>query len=59
MEEHFDVIVSDIGMPETDGYAFITELRTRGIAQWGGRTAPFEQAPPDALRTLGSERPHV
>jgi signal transduction histidine kinase/ActR/RegA family two-component response regulator len=30
--ESFDVIVSDIGMPERDGYAFIRALRARGDA---------------------------
>ena len=30
--ERFDVIVSDIAMPGGDGYAFVTEIRTRGIA---------------------------
>jgi CheY-like chemotaxis protein len=29
--ERFDVIVSDIGMPGVDGYAFITKVRDRGI----------------------------
>ena len=28
--EPFDVIVSDIGMPDRDGYEFITEVRRRG-----------------------------
>ena len=30
--EAFDVIVSDIGMPNGDGYELISEVRTRGIA---------------------------
>jgi CheY-like chemotaxis protein len=29
--ESFDAILSDIGMPETDGYAFMAEVRRRGI----------------------------
>jgi CheY-like chemotaxis protein len=28
----FDIVVSDIGMPETDGYAFVRSLRSRGSA---------------------------
>jgi CheY-like chemotaxis protein len=35
--EHFDVIVSDIGMPQRDGYDFVRELRARPVGQ-GGRT---------------------
>jgi len=30
-----DVIVSDIGMPDMDGYAFVRELRARPAAQGG------------------------
>jgi len=29
---HFDVIVSDIAMPGRDGYAFISDVRSRGIS---------------------------
>jgi CheY-like chemotaxis protein len=32
-----DVIVSDIGMPERDGYEFIRDVRSLGTAE-GGRT---------------------
>ncbi len=31
----FNVLVSDIGMPEMDGYMLVRELRTRGIKQNG------------------------
>jgi CheY-like chemotaxis protein len=31
-----DVIVSDIGMPDMDGYAFVRQLRARPAAQGGG-----------------------
>jgi PAS domain S-box-containing protein len=35
----FNVIVSDIGMPNRDGYEFIRELRTRSPARGGGTPA--------------------
>jgi PAS domain S-box-containing protein len=36
---HFEVIVSDIGMPHRDGYDFIRELRGRPANQGGGTPA--------------------
>ena len=37
--EHPDVLVSDIGMPEEDGYSFITEVRKLPREQGGGTPA--------------------
>ena len=33
--ESFDVLVSDIGMPEEDGYALIRQVRALGAEQGG------------------------
>lgn len=32
-KNHFDALVSDIGMPESDGYAFIAQVRALSDAQ--------------------------
>jgi CheY-like chemotaxis protein len=34
-ESQFDVLVSDIGMPEMDGYTFLRQLRTKPVAAGG------------------------
>jgi CheY-like chemotaxis protein len=41
LSQQVDVILSDIGMPGTDGYAFLGEVRRRGIATPAGALTAF------------------
>jgi PAS domain S-box-containing protein len=51
--ERPDVILSDIGMPQRDGYAFMTEVRLRGIKVPAAALTAFV-APEDRTRALRS-----
>ncbi len=55
-ESHFDLLISDIGMPDKDGYAFISELRQSELSS---RTIPAVAVtafahPEDRVRALNS-----
>ena len=49
--EPFDLLVSDIGMPEQDGYWLLRQIRSRGLAEW---LHPRDR--PDGLRPRGRPR---
>ncbi len=50
-EARFDVLVSDIGMPRRDGYAFIAEVRRRGITTPAAALTAFARSE-DRTRVL-------
>jgi signal transduction histidine kinase/CheY-like chemotaxis protein len=50
---HFDVVVSDIGMPHRDGYELIKELRSRGVTTPAIALTAFARAE-DRTRALSS-----
>ena len=56
-----DVVVSDIGMPEMDGYSLIQQIRARAPAQ-GGRTPALALTayarPEDVKRALAAGFQH-
>lgn len=51
--EQVDVILSDIGLPERDGYAFIADVRDRGIRTPAAALTAFARSE-DRTRALGS-----
>jgi CheY-like chemotaxis protein len=53
MIPHFqpDVIVSDIGMPGTDGYAFMREIRRQGVTTPAIALTAFARAE-DRIRSI-------
>jgi signal transduction histidine kinase len=56
-EGPFDIIVSDIGMPEMDGYTFMQRIRSRA-APTSTSTPPIEGAPtPPAIALTAYARP--
>ena len=54
-QERFDVLVADIGMPEEDGYSFVTRVRNRE------RTESLTRLPAIAVTayTAASDREHA
>jgi DNA-binding response OmpR family regulator len=48
---HPDVIVSDIGMPEKDGYDFIRDVRKRGLMAPAVALSAYAQAEDRILAT--------
>jgi signal transduction histidine kinase len=51
--ERFDVVVSDIAMPDRDGFALIEELRARGLQLPAAALTAFAR-PEDRERALGA-----
>lgn len=58
-QRRFDMIVSDIGMPRMDGYAFMTEVRRRGHAQPAVALTAFARAEDRARAFVAGFQAHV
>jgi PAS domain S-box-containing protein len=58
-ERAFDVLVSDIGMPRRDGYAFIAEVRRRGVTTPAAALTAFARSEDRTRALLSGYQAHL